>query len=279
MERSFTFRFYDIGREKSSIPSMVDMLRTIDLESDKAKRERRLATDYVVRLENLEDDGKNAVVGELVRCQDTNLPAELSGGKRRALSAQRLGHSVVFRLNHKIGALGIQYDRRIVSPGRLLDYIAEFNPKAIYTMNPKINEEAWGKFVSGGTRKLAIRIANPDQMSLLSGQGAAAARSFRSMAEAYQAPSILIEISMGHHKGFLSSAVENLARQLFEMGGGARLDRLSAVTVIDDEREEIDLIEDRMVAREELEIHARDPDTNWRVKRDYLCKEMKKLVG
>lgn len=279
MERKFTFRFYDISREKDSIPSMVDMLRTVAKEADKTKREKQLATDYVVRLENLEDDGTDAVVGELIRCQDNNLPAELTKGNRKELTAERLGHSVVFRLNHKTGAFGIQHDRRIVSPGRVLDYIAAFNPQAIYAMTPKINADAWKKFVSGGTRKLSMRIANPDSMADLSGSGAAASQGFRAMAEAYSAPSILVEISMGHHKGFLSSAVEGLAKQLIAMGGGARLDRLSATTIINDEKEEIDLIEDRLMCTDELEIHARNPDINWKIKRDYLCAEMKKLVG
>lgn len=98
-------------------------------------------------------------LGELIRCQDTNLPAEIRKGARKALTAERLGHSVVFRLNHKVGALGIQFDARVVSPGRILDYVASYDPKAIYSMLPYINKDAWKKFTSGDTRKLALRIA------------------------------------------------------------------------------------------------------------------------
>jgi hypothetical protein len=279
LERTFTFRFYDISRDDEKIPSMVDMLRQIAGEHDKVKREKQLATDYVVRLENFEDDGANAVVGELIRCQDTNLPAEISKGARKTLTAERLGHSIVFRLNHKTGAFGIQYDSRVVSPGRILDYVASFNPKAIYSMAPRINAEAWKKFVAGDTRKLAIRIANPENMELLSGTGAAASQGIRAMGEAYGAPSISVEISMGHHKGFLKSA-EGLAKKLLDgFGAGARLDKLMAVTVSGDESEVIDLIEDRLVSRDELEIHPRDPETNWTIKRDHLIREMKRLVG
>lgn len=278
MEKTFTFRFYDISREKDSIPAMVDMFRQVAQLTSKVERERQLSTDYVVRLENLEDDGADAVVGELVRCQRTNLPSEVSADGRKILTAERLGHSVVFRLNHKTGAFGIQHDPRIISPGRVLDYLSAFNPSAIYSMAPKINEEAWAKFNAGGTRKLAFRIANPENLEDLSGTGKAASSGIKSMADAYDAPSILVEISMGHHKGFLSTAVHGLAKQMLNLTG-ARLDKLSAVTVVNDEREEIDLIEDRIVSRGELEIHDRDPEINWKVKRSFLCAEMKKVVG
>lgn len=99
------------------------------------------------------------------------------------------------------------------------------------------------------------------------------------MAEAYDAPSILVEISMGRHNGALANVV-GLAKQLTgALAGGARLDRLSAVTYVDDEREEFDLIEDRKVVRDVLDIHDRDHDTNWKIKRDYLSTEMKKEFG
>ena len=279
MEKTFSFRFYDVSREKEEIPSMLEMLRTIAAIDNKTDREKLISQDYTVRLENLEDDGASAVVGELVRCQGTNFPAELDGNNRKALTAKRLGHSVVFRLNHKTGIFGIQYDPRIVGPTRILSYIAAFNPAAIYSMHPKINEEAWKKFSKGDTKKLAIRIANPGNLNVLGGAGEAASTAFRSMAEAYDAPSILVEISMGHHKGFLANVV-GLAQQLTGgLPGGARLDRLSAVTYVDDEREEFDLIEDRKVVRDVLDIHDRDHETNWKIKRDYLSQEMKKAFG
>lgn len=279
MEKTFTFRFYDVSREKEEIPSMLDMLRQIASIKNKTDREKHIATDYTVRLENLEDDGVNAVVGELVRCQGTNFPAELDGNNRKALTAKRLGHSVVFRLNHKTGIFGIQHDARVIGPMRILSYIAAFNPAAIYSMAPKINEDAWKKFGKGDTKKLAIRIANPGNLGALSDEGAAAGDAFRTMGEAYNAPSILVEISMGHHKGFISNAF-GLAKQLTSsLTGGARLEKLSAVSYIDDERKEFDLIEDRILVRETLEIHDRDHESNWIIKRDFLSEEMKKAFG
>ncbi|WP_155256329.1 DUF6731 family protein [Mesorhizobium loti] len=280
MDKTITVRYYSIKREKkASIPNFVDMFREIYAIKKSVSREKLLSTDYTIRLENLEDDGANAVVGELIRCQNTNLPGELKGDAIGKLTADRLGHSVVFRYNHKVGILGIQHDVRVISPGRLLEYVAAFNPQAIYSMAPRLNKDAWKKFRDGEVRKLSIRIANPDSMEDLTGTGKAASAGIRAMAEAYNAPTISVDISMGHHKGTLSTAVVGLAKQLLAMAGGARLDALSAIAVVNDESEYIDLIEDRMMSRSTLGLDDRDPDINWKIKRGFICSEMKKLVG
>ncbi|MER9184777.1 hypothetical protein [Mesorhizobium sp. M0633] len=280
MEKTFTFRFYNVTRNNNNTPAMVGILRMVASIQDRTQREKQLSQDYVVRLENLEDDGPNAVVGEFTRCQNTNLPSEIDAGDRKPLEAERLGHSVVFRFNHQMGILGVQYDPRIISPGRILEYLSAFNAAAIYAMQPRINQEAWDRFNAGETRKLSIRIANPDDMGVFAGGGQAASDSFRAMGEAYGAPLVTVEISMGHHSGFLSNAVRGLASQLAAMNfPGVRLDRLTAKTVVNDASEEIDLIEDRVVSRETLEIHDRDPEVNWNVKKNYINATMQQLFG
>lgn len=280
MDKSFTFRFYDVTRSNDQSPAMVDVLREVAAIDERAAREKQLAQDYTIRLENFEEHGANAVVGELTRCQNTNMPSAITGSDRTALDVERLGHSIVFRLNHVMGVLGIQYDPRIVSPGRLIEYLAQFNHASFFRIDPRINQEAWRKFNDGRTRKLRVRINNPDDMGNLDGAGRAASDSFRAMGDAYDAPSVYIEMSMGHKRGFLSEAVSGLANQLSRMNfPGVRLDKLSAVTVVDDASEEIDLIEDRVVAKDTLAIDDRDPDENWSIKRDYLCRVMQEMIG
>ena len=167
---------------KNHNPAFVDMLRQVALEPDKQKRQVQLAQDYTIRLEELEDDGADAVVGEFTRCQGTNFPAEIDGPNRKALTAKGLGHSIVFRYNHKLGVLGIQYDPRVVSPGKVLEYLSFYNAAAIYKIEPRINAGAWKKFNSGQTRKLVMRIANPSDLKQVEGPGQAAAESMKAMA-------------------------------------------------------------------------------------------------
>jgi hypothetical protein len=280
MDKSFTFRFYNVTRDDPRKPAMVDILRQIAKEPDRSKREHSLAQDYTIRLEELEDDGADAVVGEFVRCQSTNLPSELDGALRKPLTAKQLGHSIIFRLNHKLGVIGFQHDPRVVSLGRVLEYLRIYHGAAFYSVEPRLNKDAWKKFNAGSVRKLAIRVASPDAMNDLAGDGKAASSGLKALAEAYDAPTIGIELSMGHHKGFLSDTVKGLADLLSKaVGPHARVDKLSAVTTIDDTTEEIDLIEERQVLRDTLAIDDRDPVKNYSVKKTYLSAEMKKIIG
>jgi len=281
VQKSFTFRFYSLSKNANTTPDLVGELRAIDKIAKKEAREKTLTAFYTVRLEELEDDGTDAVVGELIRCQSTNLPAALEKGQRTALKVEKLGHGIVFRYNFKKGVLGVQHDPRVISAGRLLEYIAAFNANAIYSIAPKIDPKNWSKFNKGKTRKISIRIANPDSMAELTGhENKSAGDGIKAMADAYDAPSIYIELSMGHRKGYLSEAVVGLADQLAKMKvPGFRLDKLSAITEVNDASDEIDLIQERLVATGDLEIHDRDPATNYKIKRDFLIAQMKKLVG
>ncbi|MBY5354340.1 hypothetical protein HFO94_12470 [Rhizobium leguminosarum] len=280
MEKSFTFRFYNIGRDDPGKPAMVDVLRQAAGEPDKLKREQKLAQDVTIRLEELQDDGADAVIGEFVRCQDTNLPSELDGATRKPLTAKKLGHSVVFRLNHKKGVIGIQHDPRIVSLGRILEYLHAYHAAAFYTVEPRLDPKAWQKFKKGSVRKLALRIASPDTMADLGGTDNAASTGIRSLAEAYDAPTIGIELSMGHRKGFLSNAIFDFADKLTNsLGPTARLDKLTAITVINEETEVLDLIEERQMLKDTLAIDDRDPVKNYQVKTAYLAAQMKRIVG
>ncbi|MDM9629769.1 hypothetical protein QTL95_28195 [Rhizobium sp. S152] len=280
MEKTFTFRFYNVTRDNAAKPAMVDILRQAAKEPDKQKREQTLAQDLTIRLEELHDDGADAIVGEFVRCQDTNLPSELDGSARMPLSAKKLGHSVVFRLNHKIGVIGIQHDPRVVSIGRILEYLHTYNANAFYNIAPRLDPKAWQKFKKGSVRKLSVRIASPDSMHDLGGTDNAASTGIRALADAYDAPTIGIELSMGHRKGFLANAVSDFADKLTRsLGPTARLDKLTAVTVVDDHTEELDLIEERQVLKETLPIDDRDPVKNYQIKTSYLSSEMKRIIG
>lgn len=274
MEKRFTFRFFDISREDNNIPPLADMFRQIaDIENMKA-REKKLAEDYTVRLENLQDDGSDAVVGEFTRCQRTNFPSEISNSTRKTLEAEELGHSVVFRLNHKTGAFGIQYDNRVMSPGRVLSYVSEFNPKAKYNMLPVLNQKAWEKFNNGVPRKIIVKVANPKNLELAEGHGRSVSESLKSMGDAYEAPFVLLELSMGNRKGKLEN-VKTMVRDFMKTGGD--IVKLSGTAIVDDTTQEFDLLEERLKVVETLPIDDRDPIKNWEIKREFICINMKSI--
>lgn len=282
MEKSITFRFYKVMRHDAKIPKFADVLSQIAAIKKKSDRERQLGADFTVRLEEFEEDGPTAVVGEIIRVQNTNMPSEvLANGRQPLTTLNPLGHGITFRFNSQTSVLCIQYDPRIASPGKLLDYVAICFDGAVYDIKPMIKPEAWEKFNKSDVTRISIKVAQPDALGNVAAAHNAAIQGFRDMAAAYDAPSVKVEMSMGHHKGYLNTKVKGLAKVLAtalaqgKEEGGATLESLRAVTYVDDARDVIDLIEDRLKAKEELQLDDRDPEKNYKIKKAYIKKVMK----
>jgi hypothetical protein len=90
------------------------------------------------------------------------------------------------------------------------------------------------------------------------------------MAEAYEAPTISIEMSMGRHRdGALAESVKGIARHLRQhvVKDQVELTRMRARIRPGDERpEEIDLLEDILSVKNELSLRDNDPDANYALK-------------
>jgi hypothetical protein len=278
MEKSVSFRFYKISRHNNKIPKFADALREIAKIKKKADREREVRTDCSIRLEELDAEGPAALVGEIIRVQKTNMPSEVHATGRSALSTNNpLGHGVTFRFNETTSTLCIQHEPRIASAGRLLDYVTDCWPEAKYEIKPLVKPKTWERFGKSDVKKIGIKIAQPDNLASVLPGSHSAASGLATMAEAYDAPIIKIELSMGHSKGFLNTKVKGLAKAIFEAAAkkdGPELRGLNAVAYIDDAREEVDLIEERIKVREDLKLDDRDPDKNYQIKKAYIKKAM-----
>lgn len=279
MEKNITFRFYRIKRHSSHVPRFVDVLSKIAEIKKKSDREHEIYPDFDVRLEEFEHDGPDAIIGEIIRVQNTNMPSEVLEDGRCPLSTPNpLGHGITFRFNSETSVLCIQYDPRIVSPGKLLDYMAACFNDAVYDIKPMLKPEAWKKFNKSEVKQIAIKIADPIDLGSVDPEHSAARDGFRAMGEVYESPNVKIELSMGHHKGYLSEKVKGLAKSLVHSmeskSDGSSLVTLRAVTYIDDARDDIDLIEDRLKVKEILPLDDRDPQKNYKIKKIYIKKIM-----
>jgi hypothetical protein len=282
MERSVSFRFYKVERRTQQVPALAEVLQQIAGVVPKKGREREVATDVILRLEEFEKDGPSAVVGELVRVQTTNLPSEVLPTGRSALSTKNpLGHGVAFRYVPSSGVLCFQHEPRIASVGRFIDYLSTAWSGANYVVAPMLRPGAWKRFNSGEVRKLAVRIASPDHLGDVGPKDQAAASAIKAMAAAYEAPSIRIEFSMGNRKGKLAEAVKTFAKGIWDsvQKGGAGVEQLQAVTYSEDGRDEIDLIEERLKIGDDLALDDRDPEKNYKIKKAFLSTQMGKALG
>lgn len=124
MGKSVAERFFKVKRVSDDRPSLASVLEVIGDVNQPEDREKLLAQNYTVRLKVFDKKGTDYVVGELTRIQTTNMPSHISKGKRSKLDpVDRLGHSVVFRPNHKIGVLGLKYDGRLLVHFRFFQYL------------------------------------------------------------------------------------------------------------------------------------------------------------
>ncbi len=150
----------------------------------------------------------------------------------------------------------------------------EFNNAAVYNVLPIIREEAWERYNRAGPRKLQIAVASPEDLRVLEGDGRAVGEAIADMGEAYSAPKITVEIAMGHTRGQLGNRITGMLRELIRRSESEEI-KLNKLKVYNpDFKEGIDFLDEFVIFRETLDLHDRDPDINFQIKRDYLRRVM-----
>lgn len=279
MDRRITFRFYRVVRANGGRLSFSDTITQIGAISPPRDRERQLAEDYYIRAEIVEA-ARGSIHGEFTRIQKTNYPSEVNDSGRRPLRTRNpLGHGIVFRYLPTNDYLGLQYDPRVISPSRVSEYLREMIDGARFELVPVVREDMWEKFNQGVVRKVSITVSKPTHLETMDRGGAQSiVRSFRDMGEAYEAPSITIDLSMGHHRsGGLSERIKSMARHFRTQLVQDQVDISSMKAKVKQEgekAEDLDLLEDILSVREKLELSTNDPDTNYRIKLSALRDKM-----
>jgi hypothetical protein len=291
MDKRITFRFYKVVRERRARMAFGNALTEIGNIPRRSGREAHLGTDYYARAEIIAPE-RGAIVGEMTRIQKTNFPSEIDGDNRIPLQTRNpLGHGVVFRYLPGSGDLGIQYEPRVLSPGRFVQYVGEMLDDAFFELRPIIRNDMWDQFRQSIVRKISIAVASPQLITRVDRGGAAAAiSSIKDMAEAYEAPKITIEMSMGNRPGALSESVKQIVRHFRRRAVQEHRDVADA-DVADVTRmkarikpgegeptEEIDLLDDILAVREELELRDNDPDANYQIKLEALRTAMREWI-
>ena len=258
----------------------MDALNYINDIQDKPNRQKVLAPFFEVRLESLERESDGVVCCEMIRIQRTNLPPEVEAESIIELSTNNpLGHSIVFRYDHARNFLGIQSDRRVIAIGRFRDYIMQMRNGDDYSFTPVIREDNWERFNRSPIRKVSFSIAGPSNLSDVDAGDEPAFVALQSMGEAYSAPSIKIEISVGHNRANLNDKIKEMVAGIRNFVGSENVDvrSLNAKIAKTDEEpsETIDLLEDVLSSTEELELHDKDPSVNYSIKMAALRRSMR----
>jgi hypothetical protein len=278
MDKRITFRFYRVTLAPGARHSFSDIISQIGAIPRPRDRERQLAEDYYVRAEIVES-ARGSIHGEFTRIQKTNYPSEISDAGRRPLSTRNpLGHGIVFRYLPATNHLGLQYDPRTISPSKFVEYIREMVDGARYELTPIVRTDMWEKFNRGIVRKVSITVAQPTNLAAIERGGAqSVVHSLRDMGEAYEAPNITIDLSMGHRTGGLSERVKNMARHFRTQAVQDQVEVSSMKAKVQQEgekSEDLDLLQDILSVKDKLELSDNDPDANYRVKLSALRDKM-----
>jgi hypothetical protein len=150
----------------------------------------------------------------------------------------------------------------------------QYDGRAKFYIEPKMDPENWRKFMDGDVRKLRIGVASPDHLGALEDEAAAAGNTFRELGYVYGAPVITIELSMGRRNGALLDSAKVLASEISRLfrndEGDIRSLKASVKTQDGMPVEQINLIDEVLSSKHELNLPPNDPDENYEIRKRFL---------
>ena len=263
MARSITVRFYTVGKVSPQGSSLRTTLQTVFNLGEPSARERQLTGGFVCRLERL-DLAPGYLSGEMMRVRDTDLPCEVHPDGTRALGLDvPIGDGIAFCFREADHTLAIHYDTGVVSPGRFNDYLMQMHHAGQFTMEPVLDAAAIARFQAQPLRKLRVKLARPQNLDALDDESAAAGAAMQSLGDAYEAPVVTIELSMGHNKGQLGAQAKAMVWSFLGMVGHGEDVRAISVTPDAGEglkNEDINLLDSLLSEKGEINPASDAPD-------------------
>lgn len=268
-----TVRFYQIGKLTAHAPTLRVALSQIEALGQPGAREKQLAPGFKCRLERYVATA-GYLTGEITRVRSDDFPSEVHPhGTTRLNVRVPIGEGIAFRYRERDHVLGIQYDPRIVSPGRFMDYINQLVPEAQFYAEPKADLTALAAFRARPLKKVRIKLARPQDLRDVEPPMQSAAKAFRSLGRDYAAPVVTLEMSVGHEDGSLSQDAKRMVEG-FIRRAGSRSDVKSVKIKPDngpgEENREIDLLDALLSVRDTIESPSNKPDRNYDARRSIV---------
>lgn len=263
MTKAMTVRFYTVGKLTAQGASLRTTLQTIFELGEPSARERQLSGGFLCRLERL-TLAPGYLSGEMMRIRDTDLPCEVHPDGTRVLGVDvPIGDGIAFWFREADHTLAIHYDPRVISPGRFNDYLQQAYHAGQFTMEPVLDAAALARFHAQPLRKLKVKLARPQNLEALDDEAAAAGAAIQSLGEAYEAPVVTVELSMGHNKGELGASAKAMVQRFLGMAGAEQDVRAISVTPDAGEgvqNEDINLLDSLLSEKGEVNPASDAPD-------------------
>jgi hypothetical protein len=211
------------------------------------------------------------LTGELTRVRSDDFPSEVHPHGTAQLNVNvPIGEGVAFRYRERDHILAIQYDPRVVSPGRFIDYVMQLAPNAQFTIDPKVDANALRSFRARPLKKVRIKLAQPQDLRQVEAPMQSAARSFRSLGRDYAAPIVTLEMSVGHESGSLSAEakrmVEGFVRRAAHDGSVKKV-QIKPDNGAGQENREVNLLDALLSVKAEIPNPQNDPNASYDARR------------
>lgn len=281
MEKSVTLRFYTVRRTIEHKPALADVLRLIAQRSI-ADRESRVGDEnFLVRLEDFVETA-DEMHGQFVRGQSGNRPGRmLPDGTGNLPFHEPLGHGIAFRYRFRDGLLAVQFDPKILSPSKIMEYLYQQEPRAEYNLRPIMRKDAWERFEALPLRKLEVAIAGHPNPHDLENNDQPVWRNAAMIKDAYGADTVRFQISMGHRRGALADAAKDILREAFRrhLNGEDDIRAIKGVMETGDglPNDEIDLMGALFDVKEDLHFDGDDFPRFYSLRRDLLRAKIRLL--
>lgn len=275
MEKSITLRFYDLSRTDAAKPSFESLLEKLEPLPLKDRERTVGLADILVRLEDYAADGEE-LAGQLMRAQSGNRPGVMKETATEGLPfSEPLGHGIAFRYRKADGLLGMQFDPRVLSPSRFLEYFYAVEATAEFRMLPRLREDAWDRFDALPLKKLELQIAgHPNVGAGSTPESQAAWAALSDLGDKYKAHTVRIELSMGHRGGSLADDAKALARDAFARFTAGTEDVRALRGTVDTgdgmPNDDIDLMGTLFDVKMDLSFPHDDPKKFYELRRDIL---------
>ncbi|MBN2971190.1 hypothetical protein JW805_04075 [Roseomonas aeriglobus] len=266
MPKTVTVRFYQVGLADRRSLSLRQALDEIEARGAPGLRERQLAAGIRVRLERYVTT-PGLLTGEITRVRDDDHPSEVHPhGTTQLNVAGPIGEGIAFQYRERDHVLAIQYDVRTVAPSRFIEYIMALVQNARFTFEPKADANALRHFRARPLRKAKVRLASPQDLRNVEPAMASVARSVRSLSRDYGAPTITLELGMGHEDGSLGQDAKRMIEGFVRRAGAD--DNIKSVKATPDngvgiENAEVNLLDALLSVKHTINRPSNDPVQNY----------------
>jgi len=266
MPKVVTVRFFQIGKFHAQAMSFRAALDQIEALGQPGARERQLGLGFRCRLERYHATA-GYLTGEITRVRNDDFPSEVHPQGTRALNvAVPIGEGVAFRYRERDHVLAMQYDNRVVSPGRFIDYVMQMVAGAQFTIDPKVDANALAHFRARPLKKVRIKLARPQDLRQVEPAMASAARAFKSLAQNYSSPTVTLEMSVGQEDGSLAADAKRMIEGFVRRS--MHDENVKSIKVKPDNgpgipNDDINLLDALLSVRDEIQNPSNDPQRNY----------------